>query len=482
MQDKIILALDQGSSSSRVLAVAAQSGAVLTRESAPLAFTTDGVKYEYDAQELLTSQLTTLERAFKAVEGKGQVVSLAVAAQRSTLVMWDKNTGKALCPVLSWLDGRAAKEAQANPLAQPQIHAATGLYKTPYYSAAKIKYCLQNFDAVKTALKENRLCAGPVASYIIWHLTAGKVFAADYTNAQRTLLFNIKTLKWDEEILKSFDIPAHILPEVKPVAADYGSYKGAPIRVSCGDQQAASAASGLLDKGDCAINYGTGAFVLLDIGQTCANVPGILTSLSWNCVLGAAPNYALEGPINAAGSLFTWLNALGLSFDIKALDGVLAASRAPVSVFPALGGLGAPYWNFDLTPVFAGLKPQSKKEDIIAGAARGLCHLAADIAFYIKKAGYGIARVQASGGLCASSGLLKLQSDILQMPITRSRETEVTALGAAYIAAKQAGINPAQWEAFKNNETFTPSLSPQNAQKARQNWRAFFDWASKFPA
>ena len=479
MKNKIIIALDQGSSSSRAAAINGE-GIILHKESSALKFTLEGAKCEYDAKEILNSQLSALDKVIVALPANSEIISIAICAQRSTIVLWDKITGAPLCPAPSWIDGRAAQEAAKNPLTQEEVHSRTGLYKTPYYSAPKIKWCLENYPQVRKAAGENRLMSGPVASWLIWNMTDKKVFATDITNAQRTLLFNIKNLAWDEDILKSFAIPKNILPQIKNSAGDYGFYKNIPISVCSGDQQAASAAAGLLKKGACAVNYGTGAFVLLNAGQHHADIAGILTSLSHNCAEKKA-DFILEGPINAAGSLFTWLNSLGLDFDAKDLDKICAQAKNPVQLFPALGGIGAPLWDFSLTPVISGLNPNTAKNDIIAGALRGLAFLTADIINYISKSGFSAERVLASGGVSESSALLQFQSDILQKTVIRARETETGLIGAAYIAAAAAGIDGAGWLALKDYEIFEPAMPPQEAAALYARWRQFAEWARKQP-
>ncbi|MDR0734488.1 MAG: hypothetical protein LBG16_02095, partial [Elusimicrobiota bacterium] len=192
-------------------------------------------------------------------------------------------------------------------------------------------------------------------------------------------------------------------------------------------------------------------------------------------------DFILEGPINAAGSLFTWLNYLGLDFDIKNLDKICAQAKNPASFFPALGGIGAPLWDFNLTPVLSGLKPNTAKSDIIAGAVRGLAFLTADIINYIAKSGFTAERVLASGGLSASSSMLKFQSDILQKTIIRAKETETGLLGAAYIAAQSDEAETSNWEIFKDYEVFEPSMPPREAAELYARWRQFADWAQNQP-
>ncbi|MDR0953142.1 MAG: hypothetical protein LBM71_02995 [Elusimicrobiota bacterium] len=478
MKEEIIISLDQGSSSSKAAAFDAKTGLTLAKASAPLNFKASANTYEYDASELLQTQIKALEEVLKALPLGVKPKAMAISSQRSTIVLWDAQTGQPLCPAISWIDGRAGLESIENPTAQEEIHAKTGLYKTPYYSAPKIQWCLKHYPAVKEALHKGRLLVGPVASYLIWHFNKGKVFACDAALAQRTLLFDINKMQWDHDIAKSFAIPLSILPQVRPSAGDFGFYKDIPITVCTGDQQAALAATGVLEKGNACLNYGTGAFFLLNIGGVAADLKGILTSVSWNS-LDKKPDYLLEGPINAAGSIFTWLKNLGLNFDQNNLDETIAAAKNPVWFLPALGGLGAPYWDFDTTPVITGLRPNSTAADIVSGAMRSLAFIMADIVFYINNAGFEVKKLQASGGLSVNKTLLNLQSDILQAPILRREEKETSLLGSAYIAALNAGFTTEAWHSGDNFETFSPSLSKLEAQGLYKQWRGFFDWALK---
>lgn len=477
MENEIIIALDQGSSSSKAAAITA-GGRILKEVQIPVPFKAEGAIYEYKAEDLLNTQVKALETVLSSLRASDKILSLALSCQRSTFVLWDKNTGKPLCPALSWADGRAAAVSAQNPLPQELFLLKTGLYNTPYFSAPKIAWCLNNYSAVAQALKAGNLLCGPVSTYIIWHLTQGKVFACDYTCAQRTLLFNISTLTWDEEILKSFNIPAEILPQVLPSGADYGSYKGIKIGVCSGDQQAAALACGLEQQGKGCINYGTGAFFLLNIGGEPKTLKGMLTSVS---ACAEKPQFLLEGQVNAAGSLFTWLKAMGVDVELPLLDEYAAKAKNPVWVLPALGGLGAPYWDFKAQPVIAGLKVETKKEDLIFGALRCLCLLMADIVFYTQKAGFKVTALETGGGLSLNRILPQTQSDILQMPLSQSERLNTTMLGSALLAAAKEGIDTSAWHAAADYKAFAPAVSAEQARKLYSDWRNFFDWSLKTP-
>lgn len=482
--EKFIVALDQGTSSSRALAVAAD-GTVRAMKSAPLAPSRpgDGLS-EYDAQILADSQLGVLNDLLDEI-GPQNAAALAVTSQRSTVVLWDRQTGRAAAPVLTWEDGRALEEAQRAEVSQEEIHAVTGLYKTPYFSAPKIAWCLAHMPGAKEALKAGNLLVGPVASYLIWKLTQGKTFAADPTLAQRMLLLDIRTKTWSEELCRAFGVPSACLPEIRPSAADYGAYdyKGVriPIATCAGDQQASVAFTDLRPGQTC-INYGTGAFLLHNAGAAApVFLPGMLTSLSASGADGVC-DYLLEGPVNAAGSVFQWLNAQGITFDHREIDALCGEAKNPVWFLPALGGLGAPYWDYSVTPAFAGLSPRTRRADWVAGAARGVAFLLADIAAYLRAGGYPVSSpVRVSGGLSRVSYLMRFQADLLQAELWVAQEAESTVLGAARLTARQIGWNAGAWKEAAA-ERVLPSLDGAKAANLHQRWQAFVGWCKARPS
>ena len=473
--NNIIVALDQGSSNSRAALIDAASGKVLAKKFVPVPFEASQNTFSYDGAALFNTQIEALENVLNQTD-RTKVKAIALSAQRSTIVLWDKETGSALCPVLSWLDGRAAQISAQNPLSQEVFHQKTGLYNTPYFSAPKIKWCLENFPHVKKAYEVGRLCVGPVSSFLLWRMSEGKVFACDATFAQRTLLFNINTKTWDTELLESFGLEKTLLPEIKFSFDDYGSYDGIPIKLCLGDQQSASAACGLLREGSANINYGTGAFLIFNIGQKKTFIDGILTSLSWDS-LQKQSDYLLEAPLITAGSLFTWLQKLGFDFSLQNLKEIAQKAREDVLFLPALGGLGAPLWNYNLKPVIAGLEVATTKEDIIFAAVRGLNFIMTDIIYYLKRKGYNTSSLQMSGGLSKDGVLPQLQSNILQMPLGQQEEKETTLIGAAAVCAKNMGFNTDVWQT--NLTQYTPKISPDDATLQYTRWRKFFEWAIK---
>ena len=475
--EPLIIALDQGTSGSRAFAIA-PDGSVRAQKSAPLAPVRPGEGLsEYDAEVLLDSQWKVLNELLDEV-GPEQAAALAVTSQRSTVVLWDKQTGRAVAPVLSWEDGRAQTEADEADIPQEEVHQITGLYKTPYFSAPKIAWCLKHIPQAAQALQEGRLCAGPVASYLIWKLTQGQTFAADPTLAQRMLLLDIHTQTWSDRLCRAFGVPESCLPQILPSRADYGvyEYKGVriPLAVCVGDQQASVAFMGL-EKGQACMNYGTGAFLLYHAGaEKPVLLPGMLTSLS-ACGPDGKSAFLLEGPVNAAGSALQWLRAQGMAFDPAETDELCRQAQQPVWFLPALGGLGAPYWDFAFSPVSAGLSPRTRRPDWVAGVLRGVAFLLADIAAYLRENGFEISGpVQVSGGLSRSSWLVQTQADVLQLPLTALPEAESSVLGAAQLAAPTAAKRPA-------GTLFSPRISGPDARRLYARWRQFVGWCKQMP-
>ncbi len=484
MQKKqFIVALDQGTSASRAVAVA-PDGSIYAQKKISFCPTRTAEGFsEYDAQSLADSQLGVLNALLDEI-GPQNVLSLAVTSQRSTVVLWDGRTGHPLAPVLTWEDGRAFAEANRAPISQEEVHTLTGLYKTPYFSAPKIAWCLRHIPQVRLALETGNLLAAPVASFLIWKMTKGKIFATDFTLAQRMLLLDIRTRNWSEKLCRAFAVDSSILPYVYPSVADYGFYEyngiSIPITVCTGDQQA-SVAFTQLSVGESLINYGTGAFLMYNAGpKESVFLPGLLTSLSVSRPDGSC-DFLLEGPVNAAGSVFQWLNAQGISFVPQEIDRLCKESKNPIWFFPALGGLGAPYWDFALSPVAAGLSVLTRKEDWVAGAVRSVGFLLADIAAYLRVNGFSVSSpVRVSGGLSKIKELVQHQADLFQTEILLLRETESTVLGAARLAAEKAGWNVASWKPVVAEKVF-PSVSEVEAAALYNRWKMFTVWCKEYP-
>lgn len=473
MTKKWIVALDQGTSSCRAFAIDS-NGKVHAQKYKFFSpqRPQKGLSF-YDASELLAAQLEVLHTLLDEI-GPSNAASLAVCSQRSTVVLWDKQTGISLAPVLTWEDGRALAESEAAPLSQQEVHAQTGLFKTPYFSAPKITWCLKHYPSVITAARANTLCVGPVASYLIWHLTGGRVFATDSTLAQRTLLWNIQTGTWSEKLCQAFAVPITGLPNLQPSVSDYGAYtyKGIsiPICVCVADQQAAAAYHGL-SVGQTMVNYGTGAFVLHHTGSQLSVLPGMLTSVVANKDLKDR-QFVLEGPIFAAGSVLEWLKTQGIYVQYDKLDEWAQAATSPVVLLPALGGLGAPYWDYRAKVATENVSSHTQPADWTAGVLRAIAARVADIIYYLKGEKLVVDSLRASGGLSRSDYLLHEQANITGLPVYRFPQTESTVLGTARLAADWLKWDVSGW-AEESVQKIGPCLSPQLTQAKYRAWQEF---------
>ena len=325
----------------------------------------------------------------------------------------------------------------------------------------------------------------PVASYFIWHLTQGAVFATDPTLAQRTLLWDIQTGQWSEPLCRTFGIPAGCLPRVLPSVADYGYYlyKGVkiPICACVADQQAAAYYQGLT-AGKTAVNYGTGAFVLHHTAQKPVILPGMLSSVA--AMTNAQERaFLLEGPVFAAGSTLQWLKQVkGIAFEDTQLDALCAKAQEPVRFLPALGGLGAPYWDYNVKPVAENVTAQTTPADWVAGTVWAIAGRVADIIYYLRANGQSVGcPVCVSGGLSASRYLLQAQADLLQVTLQVQAQTQTTVLGTAQLAAVGAGLGW-QTQTREPGVLVFPRLSPLQGQQAYHTWQAFVQKCRKQPS
>ncbi len=474
MSEKWVVALDQGTSSCRAMAVDC-AGNIRTRK---MEFFSpqrpaEGLS-QYDADALLTSQLRILHQLLDEI-GPERAAAIAVCSQRSTVILWNKQTGQAVAPVLTWEDGRAWEQTNRADISQAEIHQQTGLFKAPFFSAPKIAWCLQHIPAAAETAAQGNLLVAPVASYLIWKLTDGKTFATDPTLAQRTLLWNLHSRQWSASLGKQFGVPLACLPEIRPSASLYGdyTYKGVtiPIRACVADQQAAAVYHGLTVQ-EATVNYGTGAFVLYHTGNQPAVLPGMLSSVA------ASTNpqeisFLLEGPIFAAGSLLQWLQvSRGVVFEKEQLDALCAAATSPVSILPALGGLGAPYWDYQTRMTTAKVSATTTKADWLAGALQSIAGRVADIFYYLEEQGLSPRKITASGGLSNSNYLLQTQADMLGRVIHVQPQPEGTVLGAAHLVAEQLGWNTAKWE-HPDVRTFSPLISSQTSRDMYFAWQQF---------
>ncbi|OGR52704.1 MAG: hypothetical protein A2049_13095 [Elusimicrobia bacterium GWA2_62_23] len=478
MAEKFIIVLDQGSSSSRALAFD-MDGAVRYKSQRKIeaAYPAPG-RAEYDAEKLYQSQADSLLDVLAKLPPEAEASALGIAAQRSTVVFWDRNTGAPLAPALSWQDGRALDLLAKVPLSNTRIHDLTGLYKTPYYSASKIAWGLENFPEVKAAAAEGRLLAAPVASYVIWRLSGGRIFAADPSQAQRTLLFNLRRLKWEPKLLAAFGVPAGLLPEIKPSVGRLGQVevggRRMPVTAMLGDQQAAMLGLGLETPNSAALNYGTGAFLLVNTGRKPLRIRGLLNSFGWQEGKGKKKIcYFTESTVNSAGTALEWLaRNFGIFSELGEVDAMCRKSKNRLHCLPAIGGLGAPYWDFTAFTTFTGFSPHTDKHDVVRGVTEGIAYMVADAFDLVRRKGLKIEELKVSGGLSKIDWLLQFQADVTGARLTALEESEATAMGAALAAARGLGLAP-QWSPKASSRVFTPSIGEEERQNLIKGWRLF---------
>lgn len=476
---ELLLALDQGSSSSRAV--------LFDLKGRPAAMARRPVRTrrpkagwaEHDPRDLAVSLETALDAVLSQLGPKDKVLGAGLAVQRSTIVFCEKGSFKPAAPAPSWMDGRAAEFVAPLQDRQGEVHGLSGLYATPYYSAPKIRWFLDHDKKVRALADAGRLLCAPVSTFIAARLTKGAVVAADPTCAQRTLLMSLDTQAWDKGLLALFGLSAEILPSIRNSAGDWGMIarkgRSIPLLATVGDQQSAAQGLGASIEGSAVANYGTGAFILRHTGSSPFRAPGLLASAG--PTFGDLRSYYLEGTVHAAGTSFEWLrDNLGLMKDVKAVDAAFKASQRRVMVLPAIGGLGAPRWDYKTKTAFFGLDSQTRACDLVRGTAEGLCMLMADAAAVMAASGFPVARARVAGGLSRSGAMMAYQADALGAVLERRKEVEATALGAAILAGKALGLHdPEKMADARVEKIFAPKSGETARAKRRAEWTAFVE-------
>ena len=486
-----ILALDQGTTSSRALVVA-DDGRVVGRGSRDLQqhFPQPGW-VEHDADEIFAG---TVAAARDAIAQAGVVPdAIGITNQRETVVVWDRITGRPLHRAIVWQDRRTTARCAALRAAGQAdgIYRATGLVPDPYFSATKIEWLLKNC-AREAAVKPERLAAGTIDSWLIWKLTNGAVHATDPTNASRTMLYDINALAWSDPLCALFGVPRSILPDVRPSSGDFGvaasEHLGAalPIMGVAGDQQAALFGQGCWEKGKSKNTYGTGAFLLLHTGQERpVGGQGILTTVA--CDERGGPAYALEAGIFVAGAAVQWLrDGLGLLKAAPESEAMAMSLESNDGVYfvPALTGLGAPAWEPEARGTIVGLTRGTTREHIVRAALEAMAYGTADVLEAMRGAsGAPLEVLRVDGGATSNSWLMQFQADLLGVPVERPDVIETTAMGAAGLAGIAAGVWPDAASFFERREyeRFTPVRGTTAARQGLAGWRralrATVSWA-----
>ena len=450
---KYILAFDQGTTSSRAIVFDKDGMIVGTSQKEFTQFYPKAGWVEHDAMEIWGTQSGVAREVLEKTGVRPEeVAAIGITNQRETTVVWDKNTGKPIYNAIVWQCRRTAAicdELKAKGL-EASIKEKTGLVVDAYFSGTKVKWILDNVEGAREKAENGELLFGNIDTWLIWNLTRGKVHVTDYSNASRTLLYNIKELKWDDEILSELGIPKSMLPEVKPSSCVYGhtdpqTFGGAeiPIAGDAGDQQAALFGQACFEPGMAKNTYGTGCFMLMNTGEKpIESKNGLLTTIAWG--IGDKVEYALEGSIFIAGASIQWLrDELKLVYDSAQSEyyANLVEDTNGVYVVPAFTGLGAPYWDMYARGAILGLTRGSKREHIVRATLESIAYQTKDVLEAMQEdSGITLKALKVDGGAAANNFLMSFQSDILNVPVRRPKVLETTDLGAAYLAGLAVGF------------------------------------------
>ncbi len=480
-----LLALDQGTTSSRCI-IFDRHGNILSKVQREFAqiFPHDGW-VEHDATEIWASQMGVAVEAMLALGASAEdIAAIGITNQRETVVVWERDTGKPICHAIVWQCRRTATECDALKAdgVEPMIRERTGLLIDPYFSATKLRWILDHVDGARARAERGELLFGTIDSWLIYRLTDGRVHATDPSNAARTMLFNIHTMSWDPELLRLFDIPACMMPEVKPSSGLFGYtdprlFGGAiPIAGVAGDQQAALFGQCCFDEGDVKNTYGTGGFLLMNTGtKPILPKQGLLATVGWQ--IGSDVRYVIEGSVFVCGAVMQWLRD-GLGLLKNAADSERMANRVPdsagVYLVPAFVGLGAPYWDAYARGGIQGLTRATNKYHIVRAALESMAYQTADVLQAMRdETGVALSSLRVDGGASANNFLLSFQSDILGLPLMRPACVETTAWGAATLAGLGVGFYTdteelrRQWQVDRH---FTPSMSEEERARLLEGW------------
>ncbi|MBT8234510.1 MAG: glycerol kinase GlpK [Saprospiraceae bacterium] len=494
-ESKYIVAIDQGTSSCRALLINMESAIVdIAQQEFTQIFPQSGW-VEHDANEIWETQLGVFEKLLNRNNiAPTAILGIGITNQRETTVVWNKESGEPIYNAIVWQDRRTASTCEKLKSSghENYIKENTGLVVDAYFSGTKLKWILDNVDGARVLAEKNKLCFGTIDSWLIYKMTNGKQHITDYTNASRTMLFNIKSLQWDNHILDILNLPQSLLPTVQASASDFGEFEykdfKIPICGVAGDQQAALFGQACFYKGMAKNTYGTGCFMLMNIGnQFISSKNGLLTTLC--CNERGEVAYALEGSIFIAGAAVQWLRdglkiisnsseTEQMAFEVK--------DKHDVIVVPAFAGLGAPYWNMYARGAIFGLTRGTTQNDIAKATLDALAYQTKDVLNAMSDdSGVDLSVLNVDGGAVANNYLMQFQADILQANVGRPKVVETTAMGAAYLAAIQLNL----WDdkTIENNRAldrlFEPEISVEESQKLYAQWKKgverTIDWVDK---
>ena len=484
-----LLALDQGTSSSRSIVFDANGGIVAMAQAEFRQIYPRPGWVEHDPKEILQSQLATAREALaKAGLQADDIASIGITNQRETTLVWNRKTGEPVYNAIVWQDRRAEPTCAAlrEQGLEPTFRARTGLILDAYFSGTKLKWILDNVDGARAAAARGELAFGTVDSWLMWHLTGGQVHATDVSNASRTLLLDVHTNTWSDELLQILDVPRAMLPAVHPSSHVFGHtlpdlLGGAiPIGGVAGDQQSALFGQACFRPGLAKNTYGTGCFMLMHTGAAFQNsTNGLITTSA--AQLGATPEFALEGSVFIGGAVVQWLRdglrAIAASGEVQKLAESVPSSGGVMFV-PAFTGLGAPYWDADARGAIVGLTRGSTVAHIARAALESIAFQSAALLQAMSRdavaaGGTPVAELRVDGGACVNDLLMQFQADLLGIPVVRPRVIETTALGAAYLAGLSCGLYrdvdelAAQWQVERR---FLPTMSREQAGALMADW------------
>jgi glycerol kinase len=487
MADGFVLAIDQGTTGTKVLifdhdgSVRGQSYSEFTQ------YYPQPGWVEHDAEEIWSGVIDLVEDVLEKTGVRAaDIRAIGITNQRETTLLWDRRTGEPVGRAVVWQDRRTAficDELKERGL-EDSFRRKTGLVLDPYFSGTKVKWLLDNTDGLRERARLGEIAFGTIDSWLVWKLTGGSVHITDYSNASRTLLYNIRTLAWDDELLEALDVPRHILPEVMPSAYVYGHtdphvFFGARVAVAgvAGDQQAALFGQACYGEGLAKNTYGTGSFILMNTGRKLvASHEGMLTTIAWG-ILDEPVEYALEGAIFITGAAVQWLrDGLGIIEDAAETEVLarLVPSNEGVYFVPALTGLGAPHWDAYARGAIIGLTRGTTRAHLVRATLESMCYQTRDVVEAMERdSGISLREIRADGGAVGNGFLMQFQADILGVPVDVPLITGTTGLGAAYLAGLAVGF----WESreeidakWKLARRYEPQMSEEERETLYQRW------------
>ncbi|MFS4439393.1 glycerol kinase GlpK [Paracoccaceae bacterium GXU_MW_L88] len=478
-----ILAIDQGTTSSRAIIFDDKLKIKATAQEEFTQHFPESGWVEHDAAEIWSSTAAVCRGAIEKAGGnKADIAAIGITNQRETTIVWDKNTGEAVYNAIVWQDRRTSEFCAKlkDDGHEDMVREKTGLILDPYFSGTKLRWILENVDGVRARAEAGELLFGTVDCWIIWKLTGGEAHVTDATNAARTMLYNIREGKWDEELCDLLSIPMDMLPEVKDCAAEFGTTrpdlfgKEIPILGVAGDQQAATIGQACFDKGMLKSTYGTGCFALLNTGDELVHSENrLLGTIAYQ--FDGKPTYALEGSIFIAGAVVQWLrDGLGIIRKAEETASLAESSHEQLYLVPAFTGLGAPYWDSEARGAIFGLSRGSGPEDFARAALESVGYQTRDLIDAMRADWDGEPKVlRVDGGMSASDWAMQFLADMLDAPVDRPDVLETTAQGAAWLAGWKAGIYPGpegfaeRWTAEKR---FEPKMDSETRDKKYDGW------------